>query len=143
MINYNCAHDGINEEIARQGYKKFSRDGVWWADDEVAVQAIIDNFDHVAYAKPLTKTRIIKEASKRVAEIYPFINPEKEEAIGLYEFAIDLYLSTIPAAREVLSGRLLQFKNIHDKAQAAIAVIEASTDWQFILDYDAVTGPGW
>lgn len=146
MITYSCTHNGINEELIRQNFPQMHKNnGAWDVDpaDEVVIQSIIDNFDHVAYAKPLTRRRIVKEASRRSAAIYPFIDPESEQAIGLYEFATDLYLSTISAARAPLSGRLLQFKNIHDKAVAAIAVINSSTDWQSILDYDVVNGPGW
>lgn len=119
--------------------EEFGRVNGEWFPSKVLAYARINSFDF----KAQTKQRIVIEASKRVAAIYPFINPEKEEAIGLYEFAIDLYTATIPSAREALTGRLLQFKNIYDKAQAAIAVVNASTDWKFSRDYDAVTDPGW
>lgn len=143
MINYIEKGNGLHESLIAAGVSLEDKNGTWVSNNEALAQSIIDSYDPLPYERTQTKSRIIKEASKRVAEIYPFINPEKEEAIGLYEFAIDLYQATIAAAREPLSGRLLQFKVIHDKAQAAIAVINASNDWEFILAYDAVNDPGW
>ena len=45
MIHYIEKGLGLHEEIARQGYRLFQLDGVWVADDEVAVQSIIDNYE--------------------------------------------------------------------------------------------------
>ena len=143
MIDLTDKGAGLNDAIISAGHTYGNHDGVAWSSDDVAVQAIHDNYDPVPYEADKTKSRIIIEASKRAAEIYPFIDPESEQAIALYEFASDLYLSTISAARESLSGRLLQFKNIHDKAQAAIVVINSDTDWKSIRAYDVVNGPGW
>lgn len=143
MINYIEKGEGLHKAIAEAGEQLRDVGGVWLSSDDVAVQSIIDNYDATPYERTQTKSRIIKEASKRAAEIYPFIDPESEQAIGLYEFATDIYMSIAPAARDTLAARLLQFKDIHDKAQTAIAVINASNDWEFILAYDAVNTPGW
>lgn len=48
MIRYVEKGYGLHEEIAAQGFNLRQVDGVWEADDEKAVQAIID-----AYAAPL------------------------------------------------------------------------------------------
>ena len=72
--------------------------------------------------------------------IYPFINPEKEEAIGLYNFTLDIYNLIKPEARNALSGNLLAFKNIHDTALAKNSAIDAMTDWQAIDALDVSQG---
>ena len=143
MINYTEKGHRLHKIINAAGHLLSEVDGVWESSDNTAVQAIIDSYDPLPEAKTDAKARIIKEASKRVSAIYPFINPDKEEAIGLYEFTTDLYLSTKANAREPLTGRLLQFKMIHDTAQAAITVVNSMTDWQVVDAYDAATAPGW
>lgn len=107
-------------------------------DDEI--NTFISNYDPLPEAKADARSRVTVQASKLVADIYPFVNPDKGEAIGLYHFTTDLYLSIKAASRNALSGRLLDFKGIYDTAQAKIAEVNVLADWQEVDAYDATIG---
>lgn len=141
MIN-NYIEKGIrlHRAIRNAGYSLSQVDGVWISSDDTAVQAIIDSYDALPEAKADARQRVVLEASRLVAEIYPFINPEKEEAIGLYNFTTDMYLTTVAQARQPLSGRLLDFRDIYDTAQAKISEVNALATWQQCDAYDATIG---
>ena len=143
MINYIEKGANLHAEIENSGYRLWQLDDVFYSDNDEAVQLIIDNYDPLPKSKIDTKSRVKQEASKRVAVIYPFIDPTSEHAIGLYDFTTDIYLSIKAASRNALSGRLLEFKNIYDAAQSAISDIDSMIDWQAIDDYDAVNTPTW
>ena len=140
--------DGLNDHIKNQG-QGFSlivmADGVHGEPEgnDVAIQAIVDAYDPLPDEKTQAIERVLLEASQRAATIYTFIDPTRDQAVGLYQFASDLYLSIVPAGREALSGRLLQFKDVHDKAQAAIAQVNWMTDFLLVRAYDAINDPGW
>lgn len=51
MISYIEKGQGLHDEIAKQGHWLRQRDNVWISSDDVAVQAIIDNYDPTATAK--------------------------------------------------------------------------------------------
>ena len=104
------------------------------------VQALADAYDELPPAKTEAKDRVKLHASGLVAALYPFINPDKNEAIGLYNFTVDMYMTTVPAARQPLSGNLLTFKGIHDTAVAKIAEVDLLTDWASCDAYDATIG---
>lgn len=143
MINYIEKGHRLHEYILSRGYRLIDKGDAWYSSNDVAVQSIIDDYDELAEAKKDARKRVTLEASKLVAIIYPFINPEKGEAIGLYHFTTDLYLSIKPASRNNLSGRLLDFENIYNAAQVAISDINIMTDWQVIDAYDSVNTPIW
>lgn len=143
MINYTEKGLGLHEEIKKQGYRLWHEDGVTYSDNDTEVQIICDNYDPLPHSKKVARQRIKLEAAKRSAAIYPFIDPESEEAIGLYNFASDLYTSILPAARGTLSQGLADFKAIYDAANAAISDVNALTDWTQALNYDAVNTPIW
>ena len=151
MINYtekgSSLHNAVNEAgyylIANTNDQAFDSDGNQSPEIDTAVQLIIDSYDPLPEAKAEAISRVKITASLKAAEIYPFIDGETDQAVGLYQFASDLYLSTIPAARENLSGGLLAFKNVHDAAVSAISDINAMTDWQLVNAYDAVGTPLW
>jgi len=140
MINYIEYGIRFHDFIKESGHSLIQKDGEWISSDDVAVQALIDNYDPLSEAKTDAKQRVTLHASQLVADIYPFINPEKEEAVGLYHFTTDLYLSIKSASRNALSGRLLEFKGIYDTAQVKIAEVNAMTDWQLVDAYDATVG---
>lgn len=64
MINYNCRHNGIMDELERQGLSLMSINGKWVASNDILVQSVIDNFDHVVYSKTIAKDRILKQAEE-------------------------------------------------------------------------------
>jgi hypothetical protein len=118
-----------------------------WDEDATGIsqptQLEIESYDMLPWAKDKAKIRIKKVASKKVYDLYPFIDPVSEQSMGLYHLVLDIYLSIKPASRESLSGRLLTFKSIYDAALAAIAEIELITDVTAVQNYDAVNTPNW
>lgn len=52
-INYIEKGFGLHEAIAEAGHTLVQRDGVWVSSNDQAVQAIIDAFDPVVYARSL------------------------------------------------------------------------------------------
>ena len=128
----------LHRLIIDSGYKMQQIDGVWLSSDDPAVQAIIDNFDPLPEAKAKAKERIGIEASKRVAIVYPLINPTKNEAVGLVNLVTDILVQANAAAG--LSGDLLTVKNISNTVKVKIAEVNAETDWQLVDAYDASTG---
>lgn len=139
-INYTEQGHRLHKFIRESGYTLVQRDGVWLSSDDVAVQAIVDGYDALSEAKADAKARVGIEASKRVAEVYPFINPEKEEAIGLVQFAQDLYASIKTNAQDVLPARLQTLLTIRNTAIAKNAEIDALTTWEECDAYDATVG---
>jgi len=142
-INYTEKGLWLHEAIEEAGYSLMQVDGVWQSSDDVAVQAIIDSFDPLPYAQTEKRDEIKAEAAMRASVIYSFLETDPKQAVDFYNFAEDLYLSITPGSREPLSGRLLAFKEIRDAAVAAIATVNAETDWQAVMAYDVVTTPAW
>ena len=137
-INYIEKGHRLHLAIGEAGHSLSQIDGVWISSDDVAVQAIIDAFDALPEAQADARERVKIEATKRTAELYPFINPEKDEALGLYQFTADLL--THLNATSGLTGNLLAFQTIRNTAQTKIAEINALTDWQQADSYDATIG---
>jgi hypothetical protein len=138
----------LHQEIAVQGYSLVEADGVWQSSDDIAVQAIIDAFDPLPFAKAAKIQELKTEGANRVNGVYSWITSGNQDvdatdALSVYDFAEDLYLSISPGSRETLSGRLLQFKNIRDAGVSAVADINALTDWQIVMAYDVVNTPTW
>ena len=143
MINYTEKGVWLHEEVSRQGYIISQHGSVWVTSNDVAVQAIIDAFNPLPYAKADAKALLKAEAATRASDIYSFLGDNVETAVDFYTFASDIYLSILPAARGTLQPNLVAFKNIHDAAVDAIAVINAMTDWQLVMAYDVVNTPSW
>lgn len=143
MITYTEKGINLHNLINESGYTLSQIDGVWVSSDDIAVQAIIDSYDPLPEAKEEARLRVKIVASEKVAAIYPFIDPTTDAVIGLYQYTLDMYQLIIPAARESLTGRLLEFKNIRDAALSAIGDVNAMTDWQLVNAYDAVNTPAW
>ena len=137
MIAYTEKGYYLHDEIKKQGHQLANKNGQWVSSDDAAVQLIIDSYDPLPVAKKGAISRVKKEGSRLAAEIYPFIDPESEEAVGLYMFAQDLWQGG------ALPPRLKAFKNIFDAASAAIADIKLISDWQAADAYDAVNTPLW
>ena len=143
MITYIEKGINLHRLIYSSGYFLIQQDNEWISSDDIEVQLIIDSYDPLSDDQDEAKDRVKKVAAEKVSIIYPFINADSTEAISFYNLVEDLYLSTIPAARETLSGNLLTLKNIHDAAVDAIAYIESMTDVSLVQAYDAVNTPSW
>lgn len=113
------------------------------AGQDQTVIDLINAFDVTPFIRNEAKSRVKLVAARKSAEIYSFIDASTEEAIGLYRFAADLYLSILPAARNTLPARLANFKAVYDAAIAALADLDAITDLTALRNYDAENTPLW
>ena len=135
MINYIEKGKSLHKEIVSQGYHIINQDGVWQSSDDVAVQAIIDAYDPLPFAKNEAIARIKKHAAILVNAIYPHIDPNSSDVIGFYNYTVDMYSGSFP-----LTGRLLELKTVRDSAVTKIAEVNALVDWQSCDTYDATSG---
>ena len=134
MINYKeCGHR-LHRAIRAAGYKLANRDGVWISSNDVAVQAIIDAYDTLSEAKAEAKQRIKLHAATLVHAIYPFVDAEKADVIGFYNYTIDMW------GGGSLPSRLQELKAVRDTAVVKIAEVNALTGWQAVDAYDATIG---
>lgn len=133
----------LHSYIQEQGHWLANKDGVWVSDDDVAVQAIIDAFDPLPYAKADKIDELKIEGARRASQFYSFLGIDPKRVVSFYNFAEDLYLSMVPAARGDLTDRLQGFRTVYVAAVAAIADINAMTDWTEVIAYDVVNTPTW
>lgn len=160
MINYPNKGQWIKKALQDAGYYVSRTDGVFHVygvggrmdhpDDVTAAQAICDSFDPLPFAKAAKKKQIKAVAASKVAVIYAFVVEEDEDTqtaasdiASFYDFASDIYTSILPSARDTLALRLQSFKGIRDAAADAIAVVNAMSDWETVMAYDAQTDPVW
>jgi len=150
MITCDCLKLGVSDEIARQGHWIRLHDNEWLCSDPVAVQAIIDSFDHVARARKDAKLRIIEQinaAAMSIEKAYP----EAEKKTWPYQRAeieawrkdaaaptptIDAIASIIGVTREEqlasVASKVDQYANFSNfltgERQRIFALIDASVD---------------
>ena len=108
--------------------------GVVW-DDALQNMRLRTDAEKLVIAKVKKRAQLKRRATVEAALIYDFITSP-----DFYLFALDLYTSTIPAARSPLSGRLLQFKAVKDVYDGKKAEIDALTTIVAVLAYDLDTG---
>ena len=82
----------LHEEIERQGHWLENRDGVWISSDDVAVQAIIDAFDPLPYAKKEANEKIDGAAGKARAR-YITWQPGQESVYQLKREQAHAYIA--------------------------------------------------
>ena len=129
MINYIEKGIWMHKAIGNAGHWLRQVNNVWESDDDPVVQVIIDDFDPLPFSQNDAKARIKVSASAKMSTIYSFISPTSEEALGLYDYTVDIYQLIVPAAREPITGRLLEFKTVYDTAKVGLADVNAETDW--------------
>lgn len=148
MINHIEKGKYLNQAIREAGHYLRKHEGVWIADDDAAVQIIIDNFNPIPPAQEEKINELKLEAAKRANAIYGFLSGEDNETDAsdvqaFYNFASDIYTSIIPAARDALSPRLQSFKDIRDTVATSITAINALNILSEIQSYDVVNIPAW
>ncbi len=140
-INYIEKGHFLHDEIKRQGFSLFQKDDVWIADNDAAVQNIINTFDPLPEAKKEKRKELKTEAMNRAVSVYEFI--EDIEPVSFFQFAEDLFTSILPAARDTLKPNLLALKDIRDTANDAIDAINALATLNTVLSYDVINDPTW
>lgn len=146
MINYLEKGHGLHEAIAAAGHRLVQRDGVWIADDEAAVQAIID-----AYPASSTAAPVIVEIKTRAREIILGLYPDWKQA-NMTARSVELTEKlasgvALTAGEQVeldaMKGVWAWIKTIRqasDEREAAINALVAASDFAGILAYDWRTG---
>ncbi|RLD02261.1 MAG: hypothetical protein DRI65_15045 [Chloroflexota bacterium] len=141
MINYIEKGYRQHGHIESQGHWLVQQDGVWTSDDDAVVQPLMDAYDPLPDAKYDAIQRVNLHATGLIADVYGFINEDNpQEAKGLVDFITDIYGLIVPAAREDITGRLLETKTVNDNRQAKVIEVNALTTWQECDAYDATVG---
>jgi len=157
MITFNGVDDQIHVELALAGYIVLQVDNAHEAYDlsgaqsaiiDANAQVIINNYNPIIQAKKAKIAELKQEAAKRANAIYGFLSGEDDETDAsdvqaFYNFAVDIYTSIIPAARDTLAPRLQSFKDIRDTAVSSVSAINALTTYEEVLAYDVVNNPVW
>jgi len=148
MALINLDKKGVKWEIRKAGYLTVNVDGViHWehqqsgrvddAADELAIQAIIDNFSLIDYEKKLKISELKTEGVARIQDIFPAINDFDE-----LDLVREQWLSIAPAARKATAD----FQSMIDIVQAGKAAasdINALTTIPEVQAYDVVNTPTW
>jgi len=108
MINYTNKGIWLHNAIGNAGYRIINRDGIWITSNDAAVQAIIDSFDPLPYAKA-EATEAIKEASaaKRLRYVTQAAGKSAEyifKAQEAKQFGIDGSVGVFMQARMTATG---------------------------------------
>ena len=133
-INYTEKGVRFHEYLARLGHKIRQRNSEYLSDDDVAVQALLDNYDPLPEAKADARDRVKQKAAELINDIYPHIDPVATDVIGFYNYTIDMW------GGGALPSRLQQFKDVRDTALAKIAEVNDEPDYLVIEAYDATVG---
>ena len=141
MINYINKGKWLNNAILDAGIGIFEDATLGWVvSDPIAAQVIIDSFDPLPFAKDEKIEELKAEGARRAALVYSFVGDDPR---AWYNFMGDIITMVKPAARDPMPQRLLNFKQVRDVVIAAVAEINAMTDWQVVASYDVVNTPVW
>jgi hypothetical protein len=138
---------GLQSHLNENGYYTIRRDGVFNAvrtsdnatgpDIDTAVQALIDGYDPIDFAKTEKRDEIKAEGLSRITDVFPAINDLDE-----LKLEQERWLSIAPAARQPTTDYQKAI-NIYVAARNAITSINTESDWTVVNAYDVVTGPSW
>ena len=141
MINYIEKGIGLHDAVAAAGLRGIvHRDNVAEAIDpaeETAIQAIIDSYDPLPYAKREKIKELKAEGLSRIQVIFPSIGNFDD-----LDLVREQWLSIAPAARQATTD----FQTMIDTAQAGKAArveINALTTIAEVEAYDVVNTPSW
>ncbi|MEE8207797.1 MAG: hypothetical protein V3T88_02390 [Nitrosomonadaceae bacterium] len=148
MIDPKGKNKWVMPALAEAGFELHYHDGAWITDDPVGVQAFIDAYDAVPEAKAEKVDDLMNEAARRAGVIYEFIEAingrsTPSNAKAFYNFALDLYMSVLPAARGTLEPRLQSLKGVRDTVVSSIATVNGFTLLSEVVGYDEVNDPVW
>jgi len=143
IFNYNDVDGGLLEEIQKAGYQVREIDGVMTSTNDVAVQAIIDSYDPLPYAKKLKRAELRTEYRNRLILIYPDAEEMTESHFDVViDIGFDVFRSVINASRSPNAD----WQNVIDTRQARRAArndINALLTVEDIRAYDVVNTPAW
>lgn len=137
IFNYNDTNGGLLQAIHDAGHNVREVDGVMTSTNDVAVQAIIDSYDALPYAKKLKVDELKTEGLSRVQGVFPAIGDFDE-----LDLIRETYLSIVPAARSATTD-FQNMINIVQAGKAAATDINALTTVAEVEAYDVVNTPAW
>ena len=137
MINYIEKGIGLHEAIGDAGYRLQQINGVWVSDNDIAVQLIIDAYNHLPDVKINKLDELKAEGLVRIQLIFP--------AIGNWD-VLDLeyerWLSIVPAARQP-PPNYQSMIDIYQTGRNAAQIINARSDVANVQAYNVLTDPIW
>lgn len=161
-INYTEKGTGLHEAIRDAGHALVEENGIWLADDALAVQAIIDGYDALSAARASkweeikVKREAVKYAGVPIASVGKTIDTDegaRTQQLGLvlmgaampaalrWKFADNTMVPMTPAlAQEVLATTAARDTAVFSVAEGYRATINAMTDWQAVLNLDISAG---
>ena len=131
---------GLRRHLLANDITYDNLNGLITFNDETAALQLIAAYNPLQTVRREAKTRVKLEFSVRVNELYPYIAPDMEEAMVFYEDKVEGYNLVKPAARNPITGKFLQLKELYDTAKAKIVEVNSMNDWQAIEAYDATVG---
>lgn len=137
MITYNDKHGHIMREIERSGHTLYSVNRVWVSSDDVAVQAIIDNYDTLPDHKASKNGEIKEEALLRINSVFPAI-----ASIDDMQLISELWKSVVGGAKSPTTDMQAAI-DIYTAARNAITEVSAMDNLDAVIGYDAATSPAW
>ena len=143
IFNYNDTDGGLLKAIQDAGYNLSEVDGVIVSSDDIAVQAIIDAYDPLPYAKRLKRAALRSEYRNRLILIYPDAEDMTESHFDVViDISFDVFRSVINASRAANAD----WQNVIDTRQArrgARNAINALLNVEDVRAYDVVNAPAW
>jgi len=143
VINYNDTNGGLLQAIIDAGHNIREIDGVMTSTNDVAVQAIIDSYDALPYAKKLKRQELRTEYRNRLILIYPDAEDMTESHFDVViDIAFDVHRSVIAGSRSPNAD----WQNVLDTRIArrnARQAINALTTVAAVEAYDVINTPAW
>ena len=136
-VNYVERGYGLHEAVRAAGHRLEHVNGIWISDDDAAVQAIIDVYDPVPYAKRKKIVELGNEALRRVSLVFEEVNTREE-----LEVIAHTILSITPAARQ-LTSKMQSLMNHMTVLRAGVATINGYTLLSDVQAFNVVTTPVW
>ena len=133
----------MHQAIADAGLALWQHNGTWLADDEAAVQAIINGFDPLPGGKREKLQELKEERRKRIATLFDEDDFEFMLAEALGRSWRVQQGRPLPADTPSLDALESQFMPIADAYRAAQTAINALTTYDAIKNYDVVNTPSW
>jgi len=135
----------LDRAVREAGHKlvHHSNTDTWIADDETAVQTIIDTYDPVPYAKE-AKIALLRLETLRLANlIYDPDGDEEEVFTSINWLKIVLDINTSYTSSGSPSARWQDLGQTISAQQSAVTAINALTSVATVEAYDVTSDPGW
>ena len=137
MINYIEKGKYLHKAIRNAGHSLHQHDGVWIADDDVAVQSIIDSFDSLLAAQTEAITAIKLKANELILSYLPIWKQNNLQAESTIILAKpirglgDLNQAELDRLTEIESYYVYPYK-VRAKSDIEEAHVLAQTDWTLV-----------